>query len=605
MQKASSLHEVVKSHWFARLDVFLVILSGAAWIFFPEYVGAAPLLFLVLPWIVRFAAKEFPFRRTLFDWMMLIFLITVWVGYWASYDKASALNKAWLLTTSVFLYFALSSQPEENMLWMASVLFAVGVGVSLYFFFTHNFIEEPRKVELLNKIGVLWMNIRPQVLWPLIHPNYVSGVAALTGVFGLYPLRKSSQSILVRLGILAGFFVIFFALVMATSRGIWMALGGVIGLWLLWRYVELNGGALRLRKEALFPILTFAFLGIVIAILYLGPAQLPSSLVGSPDYGVGSRAELFSRSLYFVGDYPITGGGLAAFPGLYSEYILDIPYFYVVNSHNLFLDVFIEQGIFGGIVFLLFYLVCIWRVSSSIVQAQSSELRFMQWVVLGALVIAFIHGMVDDYLYNAKGSIFSLLLIGLSMAVTKGYAPVLHLVLPRKYALSFGVGFLVLVGFAFNTILAMWYADLGAVQLAKVELRGFPETGWTGPEIAIQFKQADASLHAALQLDPDNRTANHRLGLISIIRQDFSSAVVYLNIAHTVSPKHRGIVKSLGFGYAWLGKTDNAVSSLKEIPETKNELDSYCIWWKKQGRSDLWANAIKLHQKLESMPVQQ
>jgi lipopolysaccharide biosynthesis regulator YciM len=161
------------------------------------------------------------------------------------------------------------------------------------------------------------------------------------------------------------------------------------------------------------------------------------------------------------------------------------------------------------------------------------------------------------------------------------------------------------VGFAFNTILAMWYADLGAVQLAKVELRGFPETGWTGPEIAIQFKQADASLHAALRLDPDNRTANHRLGLISIIRQDFSSAVVYLNIAHTVSPKHRGIVKSLGFGYAWLGKTDNAVSSLKEIPETKNELDSYCIWWKKQGRSDLWANAIKLHQKLESMPVQQ
>jgi len=599
MQQTLTLREAVKSSWFARLDLLLVILGGAAWMFFPENIGAAPLLLLLLPWVLRLTAKEFPFRRTRFDWLMLVFLITTWVGYWASYDEVSALNKAWLLTTSVFLYYALSAQPEENMIWLASSLFAVGVGVSVYFFLTHNFIDVPRKVDVLNKIGMLWMKIRPQLPWQSIHPNYVSGVAVLTGIFGLYPLRKSSQSILVRSGILAGFFIVFSALVITTSRGIWMALGSVAGVWLLWRFVNLNGIKLRLGKEASFPILVLIFLCIVIAILYLGPARSPSSIVGSPYYGVGSRAELFGRSLYFVEDYPITGGGLAAFPGLYSQYILDIPYFYIVNSHNLFLDVFIEQGIFGGIVFILFYLVCIWRVSKAIVQSQPSDLRFFQWLVLSALMIAVIHGMVDDYLYNGKGSILSLLLIGLSTFVTRAVCPpVREFVLQRKYALIVLVSLVMLGGITFNHWRAIWYANLGAVQLAKVELNGFPETGWADPAIITQLGQADASLRTALELDPLNRTAGHRLGLISMLRRDFSSAVVYLNIAHNESPRHRGIVKSLGFSYAWLGETDNAVSSLKEIPEAKNELDAYYFWWKEQGRSDLSTNAIKLHQTL-------
>jgi O-antigen ligase len=605
MQEASSLREIVKSSWFARLDICAVILGGGAWMFFPEYVSASPLLLLLLPWTLRLLAKESPFQRTRFDWLILIFLITTWVGYWASYDDVSALHKAWLLTASVFLYYALSAQPEENLTLLTSALFVIGVGVSIYFFFTHDFINDPRKVGILNQVGVLWTNFRLQAPWPGIHPNYISGIAAITGLFGLYPLQKSSRSIPVLLGILAGFLFVLAALIMTTSRGIWMALGSAAGLWLMWRLVNLNGIKLRLGKETLFPILVLVYLCFIVTVLYVGPARSPSSIIGSPDYGVGSRAELFVRSLYFLEDYPITGGGLAAFPGLYSQYILDIPYFYVINSHNLFLDVAIEQGIFGGLAFFLLYVLCIWHIAKAITQPHSSHIRFFQWLVLSALTIAFVHGMVDDYLYNGNGSLLSLLLIGFSLTVIRDDPfPMSGFRFQRWYPFGSLVGLVVIAGFTFNPLRAIWYADLGAVQLAKVELKGFPGNGWVGPDIADQLDQADVSLHTALEFDPHNRTASHRLGLISAIRQDFSSATKYLDVAHDETPQHRGINKSLGFSYAWLGETDNAVSFLKEIPEAINELDAYYVWWEEQGQWDLAEDAFELRQVLESQSVQ-
>ena len=48
-----------------------------------------------------------------------------------------------------------------------------------------------------------------------------------------------------------------------------------------------------------------------------------------------------------AGDFPFTGGGLGAFSGLYSTYILVIFVPLFTYSHNFFLDVAVEQGWFG------------------------------------------------------------------------------------------------------------------------------------------------------------------------------------------------------------------------------------------------------------------
>jgi hypothetical protein len=80
--------------------------------------------------------------------------------------------------------------------------------------------------------------------------------------------------------------------------------------------------------------------------------------------------------------------------------------------------------------------------------------------------------------------------------------------------------------------------------------------------------------------------------------QDFAAAAVYLEAALAGDPHHRGIVKSLGYTYAWLGQLDAARPLLEQIPEAGQELDTYRWWWGTQGRPDLSQRALEMRKSL-------
>ena len=266
--------------------------------------------------------------------------------------------------------------------------------------------------------------------------------------------------------------------------------------------------------------------------------------------------------------------------------MLGIPFFNVINSHNLFLDVGIEQGLLGGLSFLSLFFGSVWFVSRSITWVHSLDEQIFSWLVLFALVIAIVHGMVDDYLYNGYGTILSLILIGLSVTQSQRSEHSFN----RNHYRFLGLTLLALMGIFilnFHKIQSIWYADLGAVEMDRVELAGFPTGKWTGSEIVSDLELAEASLENSLQADTVNMTANYRLGLISMSRQNFSSARDYLLEAHHQAPKHRGIIKALGYCYVWLGRMDEAQTLLVEIPEAREELGVYVWWWGTQGRDDL------------------
>jgi hypothetical protein len=71
-----------------------------------------------------------------------------------------------------------------------------------------------------------------------------------------------------------------------------------------------------------------------------------------------------------------------------------------------------------------------------------------------------------------------------------------------------------------------------------------------------------------------------------MLRTDFDAAVGYLEVANKYAPGHRGIIKSLGYCYVWLGDFDNAQRLLAEIPEASEELGIY-VWWWGESRTDL------------------
>jgi tetratricopeptide (TPR) repeat protein len=142
-----------------------------------------------------------------------------------------------------------------------------------------------------------------------------------------------------------------------------------------------------------------------------------------------------------------------------------------------------------------------------------------------------------------------------------------------------------------DSLLSAWYADLGAVQMSQVELAAFPSGKWDDGSQVAALSPAEDLFEQALQLDPNNRTAHHRLGLIATLRRDFPTALAHLEKAHQLDPSHRGIRKSLGYTYVWLGKFDLARQVLAQIPEAQQELDVYIWWWGTQSRPDLSAQA--------------
>ena len=100
------MRQLVDNRWFALTDLLLVVMSAAAWMLIPQF-GIGFSLIALLPWVFRFLAGYLPFKRTPFDWLIAIFLVTAWVGYWAAYDISAAWVKIWLIVSGVLLYYAL------------------------------------------------------------------------------------------------------------------------------------------------------------------------------------------------------------------------------------------------------------------------------------------------------------------------------------------------------------------------------------------------------------------------------------------------------------------------------------------------------------------
>jgi tetratricopeptide (TPR) repeat protein len=221
-----------------------------------------------------------------------------------------------------------------------------------------------------------------------------------------------------------------------------------------------------------------------------------------------------------------------------------------------------------------------------------------------------VHGLFYDYLYSGKGTV--LLFYPLGMAMTgvlnqsrsKEQASPDSKIASPWYRVGFGLLLSVIVVLALNLnkVLSLWYANRGAIQMSQAELKDFPVNEWRTSEFVPRLELAETTFQTTLLYQPHNQTANYRLGLISMLRQDFNTAAANLEVAHQEAPNHRGIMKSLAYCYVWLGEIDKAQTLLDQIPEAKHEMEVYIWWWGTQGRPDLSEKAAIAFSQLNSSP---
>lgn len=560
----------------------------------------------------------FPFRRTVFDIPLGIFMITALVGVWAAYNRDFAWTKFWVLASAALLFYSLANQPAENLWFVGAFFVGLGVFAAVFFLMGHDWIAEPLKIGAFNRLGEAWMAIRPKLSLATLHPNSTGTFVAMFSPIAVAITVRSwrEQQIVRTIFTISALVVMVAALILTTSRGAWLGLIIATGLWVLWLIVGRVSPDLRLSQTIVFTVLvaTMLVLGVVtIALVPSGAEILADNLPGPPV--VSSRLELIRGAVALVGDFPFTGGGLGAFPGLFSQYFRVVPSFLLGHSHNLILDVSVEQGIVGAAAFLVVMagsLVTMFLALSKI----SHEHSLLLGAALVGLVAALVHGLVDDVLYGLASTPMLFLLPGLGVALVGlvqepklAHEPSSVLKPSKSSRVWIPVALLLVAASAIlivsnmsDSLLASWYANVGSVEMARAELAEWPTGAWDDGSEVDKLASAEEQFSTTVQLDSTNRTANHHLGLIHMVERDYEQAIGYLEIALAQDPEHRGIQKALGQSYAWNGQLEMALVLLSALPESGSEMSVYEWWWSAQGRQDLALNAQALSELLRSAP---
>ena len=609
---------VTSSPWFGLLDIVMVLVAIILWELKPSLTGW-PLAVALLPWVLRISGGTHPFYKSSFDILFLVFVITSVLGIFLAYNQVEAFNKFWLVIAGILLFYAVAGQPTKNLRWVAVGTSILSPGMALLFLLTNDWNLYPAKIALLNRLGLAWMNIRPEL--PVLgfdpHPNLSSGVIVLAVPFlinfGLQAWRE--KKFLNLLLVCAGLILSGMGLLLATSRGALISLAGGLGGWGLVVCAKAWGFQIPASRKRLWVF--SGFIG-VLAVVWLAFSTLGASKIYEvfvdPTSTSVSRLELSHSAIALLEDFPFTGSGLHSFSGLYSTYIQVIPNFKVINSHNQYLDIALEEGPLGLLVFLLICLRGFWLLWDHPGRPDHAGLAN---VALASLMIICIHGMFDDILFNAWVTPLMFLVPGLIDAIShpaqesfENYSEQRTQMRVNRFLkwrwMVVGAGvlavFVTVTYTNYKFFLASLYSNLGAVEMARVDLIGFPSETWISRTNADALKPAEVLFQKALTFNPYSRTANHRLGLIAMARQDFLSAVSYLEAAYQADSAYRGIGKSLGYSYVWIGQLDRAQTILRQIPEARQEMEIYSWWWKVQTRDDLARNAQRISEKLAASP---
>ena len=596
-----SIKRLVEDRWFAFADLCLVLTGIILWMVNP-HLGFLPLLVAIFPWIFRVIAGNFPFTRTPLDFFLGIFLITAGIGLWAAYNSEDAWAKFWLLVGGIVLFYALAGQPRENIWVLARLLGAIGIVVTIFFLVTNNWQENPSRVEFINQSGIWWMRANLLSFSSEINQDYIAGIGIVSlpvlAALGFEYWGKKRYGQILWLA--PGGVIVFLGFLAAISNGAAVAMS--IGV-LAWLIISSKPKlALLINHRLALLILLGVVSVIVLSIIFIGKLHdvfLALVYVIENQYISKGRPELIQGALKLIGDFPIIGGGLNSFPGLYSEYILVIPFFSTSNSYNQFLDVGVEQGIIGMLSIIAVYLSSLWFTFT---KAAKSTFKYLLFAIFTSLIMIVILGLDDDIIYSQYTVMTAFLLPGLAIGAIQpsknkefirrqGHSKIK--IQPHTIWVTTVLSAVVLGIICANpkSFLSTFYSNYGAVLMAKESLKEFPTNSWNIDQFE-DFRQSSFLFKQAIKVNPTNHTANYRLGLIAMHDGDYSTAVPYLSKAYAVDPDHRGIIKNLGYSEVWTGDIEQAVQLLKSIPETEQEMEIYSWWWHTKGRDDLANQAI-------------
>jgi O-antigen ligase len=361
---------------------------------------------------------------------------------------------------------------------------------------------------------------------------------------------------------------------LAVSRGAWLGLAAaaVVAGWYGRRVRALPSPRdARLGRAVIIAALAVLSLPALLAIIHV---PIADRLLGGVSLGdsVVSRTAVWRDARVLIGDYPFTGSGLGSTPMVYSTYVLLIHDAYLAHAHSLLLQITIEQGIAGGALFAAMvggacWAVVVERRTARRARTGSAALRVAALASLTALVV---HGAVDGGLYASKAALLLFAPLGMAYGLARESAARPEGDARRGTALLFLLAALAAGLLLLPAVRAAAQANIGALDQTRSELAAYH---W--PQVPLQdvlrrpggvdLSAAEARFRAALALDPENVTANRRLGQIALANEERVAARRYLNAAYAAGPAERPTRQMLGELAALDGDAAQAASLWRGI----------------------------------------
>jgi putative inorganic carbon (HCO3(-)) transporter len=401
-----------------------VLLIATSLLLFPGGWRTLALGLLPLIWIGNRVLTGHFVPRTPYDGIILCLLFMVLVSLFATSDISVSVPKVAgvLLGVSTFYVVVnLADTPDHLRRVLMGVFLLVTILSGLILVGT----AWGRKVPLLGDISAQL----PALLRGLpgadggFHPAEVGGtltwiVFLPMGAFiGLWSQRRSLRgaALLSGLALLSG--VLCGALILTQSRSAWLGLvvGAGIMLWLFGRW----------GRVTLIGVIALGVMGV----LWLGPDRfLPDNSSPALDEqldsafipGLSDRVEIWSRAIYGIQDFSLTGMGLGTFryimPVLYPLFTVS-PDVDLGHAHNEWLQAGVDVGLPGLIAFVALQGLALVLAYRAFRQPASALLRWLMAGVLAGLVAHTVFGLTDAVALGAKPGVFFWLLLALTAAV--------------------------------------------------------------------------------------------------------------------------------------------------------------------------------------------
>lgn len=345
---------------------------------------------------------DFRFRRTSFDWPIIVFVLFSLASVGVSPKPFFSLYNFACTGGCYVLSYILAVQTietEEQVKILAKVLAISALLVVLYGYYQYCFginisdvkwVDAEAFPELKKRVFSTWEN--PNILAGYLDEAICMLLAFFAGAEG-----KKQKTYL-----LAGLLLLAICLAMTYARGACLAVAVVIA----------GYGAVRDRRILLGCI----FIGAVILMVNPTLSERLMSVFTKMDTSSEMRLALWESSVAMIEEHPIFGIGWGAYWMVYPEYdfYINDPTVLIVHAHNLYLNYAAEIGLIGAAAYFAFFFGSMFKALKHSESASSDFLRSMNLGTGLALISVALGGMTDNVLFNIPTSMLLWLVLGIS-----------------------------------------------------------------------------------------------------------------------------------------------------------------------------------------------